>query len=288
MKRILPGAHLALLIFAIAFLLAVLQTSASVAIAQARPKILISTYEPFGGANVNWSENIANVTRKKLTQQGFDVEICRLPVVFDVAAAALKTCYQNMNPKPEQVISLGESDCTVRLETVAHNLDHNQVTPDNAGAFRSGLRIVKGGPQSIGMSAPVIDMYCSLKPKDRRDIEISKSPGAFVCNNTAYLTALYLKSRDVPYSFIHVPSHLCGNRSLINQAGHRIASMINGVRGPSATTVDSELSDFCDMTMPINLRAIKKLTGTLNKMNQESEEVQCHQDFLNQLQREYE
>lgn len=176
-----------------------------------RKKVLITYFEPFDGAKENASEVIA----KQISADrglGVDIEICRLPVVYDQAGEEAKKCFEKSDPKPGYVISLGEFDCNLKFETGAHNRDMSP-NPDNQGELREGKVIDPTGPTSVPMSFPIDEVLCGseLTSAERSLIVLSASPGGFVCNNTAFTLARYFRqsTRSPRYGFVHVPSHDC-------------------------------------------------------------------------------
>jgi len=175
-------------------------------------KVLITYFEPFDGAAVNASEAIA----KKVAMAkglGADVELCRLPVVYDQGSSEAKKCFEKSEPKPDYVISLGEAGCSVRFETAAHNRDSNPDLPDNSGAVRNGKVIEANGPTSISMTFPIDEILCGseLSEAESKQVTLSATPGGFVCNNTAYSLARYFEKSapSTRYGFVHIPSHEC-------------------------------------------------------------------------------
>lgn len=177
-----------------------------------RKKVLITYFEPFDGATVNASEAIA----KKVALAnglGADVELCRLPVVYDQGSSEAKKCFEKSDPKPEYVISLGEAGCSVRFETAAHNRDSNPDLPDNSGEIRAEKIIEVNGPTSISMTFPIDEILCGseLNETELKQVTLSATPGGFVCNNTAYSLARYFEKAapSTRYGFVHIPSHEC-------------------------------------------------------------------------------
>lgn len=170
--------------------------------------VLITSFEPFAGRRSNNSGAIAEALRLKhgILGAGVELSFCTLPVVYDEAAEVAMRCVEHR--RPDIVVSLGEADCGLRLETAATNLDDSPDLPDNAGQVRVAHRIVDSGPERVGFLFPVQALYLALKDAPSR-IEVSSSPGSYVCNNLAYHLALRLGARGIPFTFIHVPSGGC-------------------------------------------------------------------------------
>lgn len=190
-------------------------------------RVMVTAFEPFAGAAVNRSQDAAQRIKSQLNQQGIEVDICTVPVVYDLGSQIAKKCFQDLSPKPDLVLSLGEGGCQVQMETAAHNRDSTPGYPDNAGQIRVEQKIDLESDQSLAFGSFVSDMYCSLNASQREEVVISESPGGFVCNNTAFLLGHYFKKIKIPYSFIHVPANGCSeDNQLALNAGDTIAEMI--------------------------------------------------------------
>lgn len=178
--------------------------------AQAQQTILITAFDPFGGASVNNSYEVALELQNQL--QNFHAEICLLPTIFDVASDEARKCFEALPSPPVAVISLGEADCRFRFETQGQNLDWSTDEPDNRGETRKDHVIDPTGPEFSPTTLPLQAMFQGLSRAQRSRIVISSSAGNFVCNNTAYHLSRYFSGLNMPYGFIHVPGHACSKR----------------------------------------------------------------------------
>jgi pyrrolidone-carboxylate peptidase len=181
--------------------------------AHARPLVVFTTFEPFGGWSVNLSHEIAEevVRSGALENLGVDVRICRLPVVYDEASRQALSCLDGIGRRPDAVISLGEGSCDIRLETVAQNLDDTPGSPDNAGQTHVGQVIEAGAPERLGFTLPVDRFFCVIDPPARIGLNPSISAGNYVCNNNGYHLARHFAPLAVPYGHIHVPHSGCSD-----------------------------------------------------------------------------
>ena len=177
-------------------------------IAWAKPSVMISYFDAFNGASFNNSQRVANELANRLNtrESPLTITLCPLRTVFDKAYGQLENCLQASAERPLMVISLGESTCDLKIETMVINNDKS-LSPDNEGGNRYNTQIISGAPYLLGLHYPLPQMYCALNPRERKSVVISKNPGSFVCNNTAYQTSSYYPS--VSYGFIHVPAHNC-------------------------------------------------------------------------------
>jgi pyroglutamyl-peptidase len=173
-----------------------------------RPLVLVSHFDAFGKASFNNSEVIAKKLEENFKDSEIDLRLCPLRTAFDQSFYALEDCLKGLEDSPKLVLGLGESNCNLKIETLGRNLDKT-IGPDNDGVERSSTPIVSHGPEAIGFSYPLQEMYCSLSSKDRSKIEVSNNAGSFVCNNLAYQFSYHYD--DVPFGFIHIPSNNCSN-----------------------------------------------------------------------------
>jgi pyroglutamyl-peptidase len=240
------------------------------------PVILLTSFEPFGKRDTNLSHEVAQRIGKRVK-----VEICRLPVVYDRAAERAVECYEEMNPKPTLVLSLGEGSCAVRLETAATNWDNAPKMADNAGVLRSGSKIVAAGADRIGFTLPVQEMYCGIPAGERGRVVASISAGNYVCNNTAYRLARYFRDKPVQFGFVHVPHSDC-EPAVRDPAKNAeiIAGLIERV-----LAYDAGPARDSNFPHPSNRVALPATAGELEKAPFPA--GVCERDFLKTLARQY-
>ncbi len=171
--------------------------------------VVISYFDPFGGAAFNNSERVARALESKLRgHPSLTVHLCALETVFERSFGQLEACVRSLPTPPTVVLGLGETGCNLKVELLGRNLDHS-FGPDNSGVMRKTSPINPGGPQELGLRYPLAQMYCALSPEERRAVVVSNDAGSFVCNNVAYQYAWrYPEER---FGFIHVPSNDCRN-----------------------------------------------------------------------------
>jgi pyrrolidone-carboxylate peptidase len=170
-------------------------------------RILVSAFEPFAGRQENRSLIVLEELILALKDTPIEIIPCTLPVVYDEAAAKLQDCLTSAG-HVDFVLGLGEGGCSMTFETAAQNLDDTPGLADNSGQIRRGTPILPGAPESLGFYFPVERLYCGLPDFFRVQTKVSRTPGAFVCNNTAYRLSSTLKEQ-VPFTFVHVPSADC-------------------------------------------------------------------------------
>lgn len=243
--------------------------------------ILITSFEPFSGAVKNSTKFVSEIIQQQLGKKKFNVQTCVLPVVFDKATVIAKNCYEQMNPKPSLVISLGESGCNIKIETAAQNVDYNPSTPDNAGNIRVAQPILSGGPDSVSFDSFVADMYCSLSEKNRSKLEVSNSPGGFVCNNTAYQLGLYFQQMNQLYTFIHIPSHLCENEKSHKIAKKTVETLTEMIGELPMFRNKISFNQVCPI-LPATTEALLDYKNILQTLQDESKK-KCGEEFIKKL-----
>lgn len=244
--------------------------------------ILLTAFEPFGGSFENRSIDTANVVKEELEKKGFKVDICVLPVVYDLAAKTAKDCYASFGTKPSAVISLGEGGCDIRMETAAQNRDSASGFPDNLGNIRTNSVIENNGPSKIGFRTFVADMYCTLSPRLREMITVSESPGGYVCNNTAFHLGKYFSDLKIPYTFIHVPNSYCsqGNSKSI-ESGNILSEMINSFYQFKLKERIYSFENLCS-TLPISIDELNNFKNIM-KSQEKNFKKACGDEFLVKL-----
>ena len=163
--------------------------------------ILLTGFEPFGGADTNPSWEAVRLVSD--TVSGHAVHRLRLPVEYDRAAELLRQEIARL--LPEIVISVGVANGrkAITPELVAVNYRFASI-PDNAGVSHLGDPIVPDGPAAYMTSLPVHDMIAAINDAGI-PAQLSMSAGAYVCNDVYY--ALLGCEGEFGHKglFVHVP-----------------------------------------------------------------------------------
>ncbi|HUL52647.1 MAG TPA: pyroglutamyl-peptidase I [Opitutaceae bacterium] len=176
--------------------------------------ILLTGFEPFGGARVNPSWLAAKRLHGR-TLGGHRIVARRLPVEFARSLRALERQIQRVNPALVLCVGLAERRAEITPERTAVNRDDARIA-DNAGRKPTGTPIIAGGPATYRSTLPVQAIVRALR---RRGIpaRVSPSAGTYVCNHVFYglMHALAERAkggapiqrgrRAVRGGFIHVP-----------------------------------------------------------------------------------
>src|SRR6476620_8430204 len=166
--------------------------------------ILLTGFEPFGGATANPSWAAARSAARLLQSEGLDVEAVELPCVFGESAKVLTEALERFSP--ELVLCAGQAGgrARVSLERVAINCDDAPI-PDNAGNQPVDRPVVPGGPAAYFTSLPVKAALLAVETAGI-PAEVSQTAGTYVCNHTFYALMHELASRPgIRGGFVHVP-----------------------------------------------------------------------------------
>ena len=177
------------------------------------PPVLLAAFKPFGGDNVNTSQQVA----ERLAQGDPAIRMVVLPVVRgaaeDAALAALRALAEAGTP-PRLIVALGEARSAreVRLEKVAINWDDFRIA-DNAGNQPRDEPIRPGGPAAYFATLPVAPIAARLNGATPVPVVVSLSAGSFLCNHVAYAVSDALATGELPksvcrasFGFVHVPT----------------------------------------------------------------------------------
>jgi len=165
--------------------------------------VLITGFEPFAGATVNPSQEIArNLHGRLIARQR--VVGALLPCVFGAALDELKAQLRTVQPALVIAVGLAGGRAEITPERVALNVDDARI-PDNAGAQPVDRAIVRGGPAAYWSTLPVKAIVATLHGRGV-PAGVSQTAGTFVCNHVFYGLMHALRRRPgVRGGFIHVP-----------------------------------------------------------------------------------
>jgi len=168
-------------------------------------RVLLTAFEPFDGAALNASWEVARRFADR-TIRGATVVPWRLPVVFGEAIAELDRALAAT--AAHLVIALGEARgrAAVSLERVAINVDDARI-PDNAGSRPIDRPVVAGGPAAYWTGLPIKAIAARLRDEGI-PAEISQTAGTFVCNHVFYALCQRQAegARTMRGGFIHLPA----------------------------------------------------------------------------------
>ena len=170
----------------------------------ARPLILVTSFEPFGGSPVNPTVEIARLLASMPCELGARAFIT-LPVVTGTEAGS---AWDRLAPlldelAPDAVVSLGENARADRIhfERVAVNLRDARIA-DNAGVQLSDAPVIDGAPDAYFARLPIREMHSACEASGVA-AALSLSAGTFLCNELMF--RLLDGAHPALSGFIHVP-----------------------------------------------------------------------------------
>ncbi len=165
-------------------------------------KVLLTGFEPFGGANFNPSSAVVSEIGK-LQIAGIEVVTAILPVEFKRSAQILIDLIAEHNPAI--VISLGQAEGRdfIGPEQVAINLADARIA-DNAGVKFENQPIIEDDADGYFSTLPIREIVSQISALGI-SAKVSYSAGAFICNEIFFAAQSHLKGSQVISGFIHLP-----------------------------------------------------------------------------------
>lgn len=190
-------------------------------------KVLVSGFEPFGGASLNPSQLLV----ERLSQEtipGVELRAIVLPVEFDKAAEILLAEVRKFSP--QVVISFGQAEgrSAITPEKIAINLDSARI-PDNAGDQRQNRPIRENGADGYFSTLPVEKMVSALNQIGVAS-SLSLSAGSFVCNHIFYALQHDLQGLSINSGFVHLPLVPEQSNQFPNQPTMTLDEMVKGAK----------------------------------------------------------
>lgn len=165
--------------------------------------VLLTGFEPFGGAGLNPSAEVAQALHGRSLGGEAVVAAVVLPCAF---GDALQTLHQALRQhRPQLVLALGQAEgrTDLSIERVALNVDDARM-PDNLGRQPVDEPVVADGPAAYFSTLPIKAMVAGLKAAGHA-ASISQTAGTFVCNHVFYGLQHALAGSGVRSGFMHVP-----------------------------------------------------------------------------------
>lgn len=164
-------------------------------------KLLITGFDPFGGAKINPAWEAV----KRLPEQVGDFEVHKLqiPTVFGLGACCVLEKAESVNP--DVILCVGQAGGreAVTPERIAVNIRDARIA-DNAGCQPKGESVAMDGPAAYFATVPVADMAEAICAEQILGT-VSNSAGAFVCNDVFYTLLHRYQGTGTKVGFIHVP-----------------------------------------------------------------------------------
>ncbi|MGH8635256.1 MAG: pyroglutamyl-peptidase I [Burkholderiales bacterium] len=167
-------------------------------------KILVTGFDPFGGAKVNAS--LEALRRLPARIGALEIATVELPTSYRRSLPALEAAIART--KPQIVLCVGQAGdrSALCVERVAVNIQ-DASSPDNDGAQPVDAPVVAGGPAAYLATLPVRAAVAALRAEEL-PAELSTSAGTFVCNHVFYGLMHVAATRRHPFraGFLHVPA----------------------------------------------------------------------------------
>ena len=164
-------------------------------------KLLITGFDPFGGAAVNPSW----LAVEQLPGRVGDFAIYKrmIPTVFGAAAEAVLEEAEKV--QPDVILCVGQAGGreAVTPERIAVNIRDARIA-DNAGNQPKGEFVASDGPAAYFATVPVEKMAQAIRDAGI-PAAVSNSAGAFVCNDVLYSLLHHYAGTEIRVGFIHVP-----------------------------------------------------------------------------------
>ena len=164
-------------------------------------KLLITGFDPFGGAAVNPSWQAVS----RLPDQVGNYTLCKLEIPTVFGEATRVVLEKAAQFQPDVILCVGQAGgrASVTPERIGVNIRDARIT-DNAGNQPHGEFVAPEGPAAYFATVPVLAMADAIE-KAGIPATVSNSAGAFVCNDTLYGILHHYAGTDVRCGFIHVP-----------------------------------------------------------------------------------
>jgi pyroglutamyl-peptidase len=211
------------------------------------PTVLVTGFDPFGGAAINPSLMAAQALHGRLVA-GHRLIGAQLPTVFGDSLLHLRELLHRH--RPALVVCTGQAAgrAALSLERIAINVNDAHIA-DNAGAQPVDTPVVPGGPAAYFTSLPIKAMLVSLIAEGI-NAEVSQTAGTFVCNHVFYGLMHELATRHelgrTRGGLIHVP-WLAGQ----GQPSMRLDEIVQGLRAAISCAL-------------VTVEDIRKEAGALN------------------------
>lgn len=168
---------------------------------EARKKLLITGFDPFGGETVNPSWEAVRLLPEEIGT--FRLTKLQIPTVFGRAAETVLAAAEKL--QPDVILCIGQAGgrSGVTPEVVAINLREARI-PDNTGNRPSDVPVVKDAPAAYFSTVPVRAMVQAINDEGI-PAALSYSAGTFVCNDVLYSLLHHYHGTQTKVGFIHVP-----------------------------------------------------------------------------------
>ena len=164
-------------------------------------KILITGFDPFGGADRNPAREVVMTLPSVIG--GYEITPLEIPTVFGKATETVLQAAERICPDVILCIGQAAGRASITPEVVGINLRDASI-PDNAGNQPRHTPIVAGGPAAYFSTLPVREMVTAVQAAGL-PCSLSYSAGVFVCNDLLYTLLHRYDGTGTRVGFIHIP-----------------------------------------------------------------------------------
>lgn len=177
-------------------------------------RVLVSAFEPFGGADRNPSQDVLTLLTQRADQgelhaqaehRGVVLIPLTLPVEFGRAGKLLTAAIGDHSPALVVCLGLAAGTETIRLERLGVNLRDARI-PDNAGAQPTDAPVAADGPAALFSTLRLKAAHARIAAAGI-PVSLSLSAGSYVCNDLLYTALHHISSQrlQIPAGFVHIP-----------------------------------------------------------------------------------
>lgn len=166
-------------------------------------KILLTGFEPFGGAELNPSLEAVRIVEKQFSRPDAELVVSPLVVEFAGAKLALDALIQLHNPDIVVCVGVAGGRRDITFERVAINLADARI-PDNSGYQPVDQSLEAGGANALFTTLPVKHAVQRLREAGIA-ASVSYTAGTYVCNAAMYYALSSVKGSAPCAGFIHIP-----------------------------------------------------------------------------------
>lgn len=163
--------------------------------------ILVTGFDPFGGATVNPSWQAVKALPARVGD--FAVHTLQIPTAFGKAAETVLEAAGRL--QPDVILCVGQAGGreAVTPERIGVNIRDARIA-DNDGNQPKGAFVAEDGPAAYFATVPVEKMAQAIRDRGI-PATVSNSAGAFVCNDVLYSLLHHYAGTPVQVGFLHVP-----------------------------------------------------------------------------------
>ena len=164
-------------------------------------RLLITGFDPFGGANINPSWEAVRLLPDRIGE--IEIRKLMIPTVFGNAARTVMKAAEDWQPQVILCVGQAGGRSGVTPERIGINVRQARI-PDNAGNQPQEQPVIEGGPDGLFATVPVVEMVRAVEAAGL-PAAVSNSAGTFVCNDTLYTLLYRYRGTGMRVGFIHVP-----------------------------------------------------------------------------------